>query len=121
MLRDDPGEVVEGEWTDDDGPRYVRVGHHRSGVRIDQHGLHAFGPERETRLYPRVVKLGGLADDDRSGTDHQHALRRDHARARLSRAPSSAADVARSKTRAASMGPGAPSGWNWTDAMRPDA
>ena len=31
----------------------------------------------------------------------------------------SARSSARSKTRAASIGPGAPSGWNWTDAIRP--
>ena len=123
MARDDPGEVVDCERTDDHRAGHVRIGHHRRGVRVDQHGLDALSPERETRLHPGVVELGSLTDDDRPGADHQDAPGRAHARAMWSVAPSpsNAPAVAISKMRAASMGPGAPSGWNWTEAILPEA
>src|SRR5439155_13585923 len=84
---------------------------------------HPLRTQRQARLHAGVVELGCLADDDRPGADHQHAPRRAHARAmgNALRLSASAPAVARSKTRAASIGPGAPSGWNWTEAMRPEA
>ena len=66
--------------------------------------------KRAARLHAGIVELGGLTDDDRTGADDEDLAWH---------VTPSARSTARSKTRAASMGPGAPSGWNWTDAIRP--
>ena len=123
MARDDPLEVLDGQRTDDHRPGDVRIGHHRRGIRVDQDRLDALRPQRQAGLHARIVELRGLPDDDRPGADHQDATGRRHAPVtwNAGRPPASAWVVARSKMRAASMGPGAPSGWNWTDAMRPEA
>ena len=111
MLGDHPLQVLHRERRDHHGAAHVRIGHHRGRVRVDQHGLDPLAAQRQAGLHPGVVELGSLADEDRSRADDQHLLRQGHAMARSN---------ARSKTREPSIGPGAPSGWNWTDAIRPE-
>ncbi len=48
------------------------VGHDGGRVRVHQHHFIAFLPERLARLRAGVVELGGLADDDRAGADHEN-------------------------------------------------
>ena len=110
MLLDDARQVRQRQRADEDRAADVGIGHDRRRVRVDQDGVHALGAQREAGLHAGVVELGGLADQDRSGADDEDPARSSHASARSS---------ARSKTRDASIGPGAPSGWNWTDAIRP--
>jgi hypothetical protein len=110
VLLDDPGHVLERQRTDDHGAPDIRVRHHRRRIRVHEDRLHALRAQRKAGLDAGVVELGGLADEDRPGADHEDLLRCRHVGAHSS---------ARSKTRDASIGPGAPSGWNWTDAIRP--
>ena len=51
---------------------HVGVCHNGGGVRVQQHGLNAFGFERAAGLGAGVVELRSLTDDNRAGTDHQH-------------------------------------------------
>ena len=50
----------------------VLVGHDGGGVGVDQHHLHALLLESAAGLGAGVVKLGGLADDNGAGAQHQH-------------------------------------------------
>ena len=50
----------------------VLVGHDGGGVGVDQHHLHALLLEGAAGLGAGVVKLGGLADDNGAGAQHQH-------------------------------------------------
>ena len=110
MLLDHPRQVRQRERADQHGAADVGIGHHGRGVRVDQDRLDALAPKRQAGLHAGIVELGSLADQDRTGADDEHLARHGHA---------SACSTARSKMRAASIGPGAPSGWNWTDAIRP--
>ena len=111
MLLDHAGQVFDGQRADHHRPAHVRIGHHGGRVRVHQDRLHALATQRQAGLHAGIVELGGLADDDRAGPDDEDA----------SRPHAVACNNAASKTRAASIGPGAPSGWNCTDAIRPDA
>ena len=110
VLLDHPRDPLEGERRQDHGPADVGIGHDRCRVRVHEHGLDTRLTERQAGLHAGVVEFGRLADEDRAGADDEHLARHAHA---------SAASSARSKMRVASIGPGAPSGWNWTDAIRP--
>ena len=110
MLLDHPRQVRQRQRADQHGAADVGIGHHGRGVRVDQDRLDALAAKRQAGLHAGIVELGSLADQDRTGADDEHLARHRHASAR---------STARSKTRAASIGPGAPSGWNWTDAIRP--
>ena len=48
------------------------IRHNRRGIGIDKNNFNAFPAEDAARLSPRIVELGGLADHDRAGTDHQY-------------------------------------------------
>ena len=50
----------------------VGVGHDGGGVGVDQHHLHALFLQGAAGLGAGVVKLGGLADDNGAGAQHQH-------------------------------------------------
>jgi hypothetical protein len=54
--------------------RQLRIGHDRRRVAVDQDYLVAFLAEHLAGLCPGIVKLTGLADDDRAGTDDQNLL-----------------------------------------------
>ncbi len=49
----------------------LRIGHHRGRVAVEEDDLHALLAERLDGLGAGVVELGGLADDDRPGSDDQ--------------------------------------------------
>ncbi len=49
------------------------VGHDRRRVRVDEDDPVAFLAQRAARLNARIVELGGLTDDDRTGADDQDA------------------------------------------------
>ena len=103
----------------------ARVGHDRGRVGVEQDGADALLAQRPAGLRAGVVELGRLADDDGPGADDEDGGR--PGRVALG-APRSRAGVAgirraatwprkRSKTSAASSGPGEPSGWYWTVSM----
>ena len=50
------------------------VRHDRRRVAVDEDHLEPFGLQRLARLRARVVELGRLADDDRTGADDEDAL-----------------------------------------------
>src|SRR5690606_5365503 len=50
---------------------YLRVGHDRRGVRVDEHHFEAGATQRLAGLRSRVVELGCLTDDDRAGTEYE--------------------------------------------------
>ena len=52
----------------------VLVGHDGGGVGVDQHHLHALLLQGAAGLGAGVVELGGLADDDGAGAQHQDLL-----------------------------------------------
>jgi len=92
------------------------VGHDGGGVVVEQDGPDAFLSQRSAGLRPGVVELGCLADDHRARADDEDGPR-----------PLAHGSVAgpwartwprnRSKTSAASSGPGDPSGWYCTVSM----
>ena len=86
----------------------LRIGHDRRGIGIDQAHPQAFGLEDPAGLCARIVELGGLTDDDRSGSDDQDVLEVGTA-GHQARAPCSR-ETNFSKRYAASWGPAAASG-----------
>ena len=48
------------------------VGHYRRGVRVHKYNGIALFFKGETGLCARIVKLGGLTDNDRSGADYKY-------------------------------------------------
>jgi hypothetical protein len=54
----------------------LRIGHDRSGVRIDKHHLIAFLAQGFAGLDAGVVEFTALADDDGAGTDDENAFDR---------------------------------------------
>ena len=97
---------------------HVGIGHDRGRVGVDQDRLHALAAQRQAGLHAGVVELGRLADDDRPGADDQDASR---GRSCRPVGPVRRRSAPGRRCAAASIGPGAPSGWNWTDAIRPEA
>ena len=55
--------------------RHLRIGHDRCGVGIDQHHLITLFTQGFAGLSAGIVKLAGLADDDRTGTNDQNLLK----------------------------------------------
>ena len=51
-----------------------RVGHDRRRVAVDQDDAVTFFAQRLAGLHARVIKLAGLANDDRTGADDEDAL-----------------------------------------------
>ena len=47
-----------------------RIGHDGCGIGVDEYGLDAVFSQRTKRLGTGVIKLAGLADDDRAGADN---------------------------------------------------
>ena len=90
----------------------ILVGHDGGGVGVDQHHLHAFLFQSPAGLGTGVVKLGGLADNDGAGAQHQHLF--DIRILGHYRSPPFMLSTKRSKRYSVSMGPGEASGWNWT-------
>ena len=71
FLVDDLGEPLHVEWFDIGDVGDIWVGHDGGWVGVDQHDLVAELAQRLAGLGAGIVKLAGLADDDRAGTnDH---------------------------------------------------
>ena len=66
LARDDLLGGLDGDGLDVRPVGELRVRHHRGGVAVEQHHLHALLPERLDGLGAGVVELDGLADDDRA-------------------------------------------------------
>ena len=60
---------VQGQRFDIDVVGHGVVGHDGGGVGVDQDDLQALLLQRAAGLGARVVKFGGLTDDDRAGAD----------------------------------------------------
>src|SRR5258708_13677871 len=80
--------------SDVDGVRHLRVGHDGRGVGIDENDAIALFAQRLAGLGAGIVELARLADDDRSRSDDQDAVRSEEHTStpvtRSSRMPSSA-------------------------------
>src|SRR6185437_12186938 len=87
----------------------LRVGHDRGRVRVHEDHPETLSAEGLAGLGPGIVELAGLADDDGPGANHQD-------RADV-RPPGHQAMSSRNRSNRwpASRGPGAASGWNWTE------
>jgi hypothetical protein len=68
---DDALEDIMGERLDVGSVGHLRVRHDRGGVRVHEHDLEPFLPERLHGLRARVVELASLADHDRPRPDQQ--------------------------------------------------
>ena len=87
----------------------VLVRHDGGGVGVHQHHLNALFLQGAAGLGAGVVKLGGLADDDGAGAQHQNFF--DIRILRHYRSPPIEA-TKRSNRYSVSLGPGLASGWN---------
>ncbi len=74
LPRDDGIEILNGQRLDVSAMREFRIGHDGGRVRIHQHHLVTFGAQGFARLGAGIVKLAGLADDDRAGSDDEDFL-----------------------------------------------
>src|SRR5690606_232833 len=99
-----------GDRFDVDRVRRVGVGHDRGRVGIHQHHAVALLAQRLAGLRAGVVELAGLADDDGAGADDEDGL---EVGAPWHQCCASSSATKRSKSGAASCGPGAASGWPW--------
>ena len=63
---------LRGDRLDVGGVGELGVRHDRRRVGVDQRHAQALGAQHAAGLGAGVVELGGLADDDRAGADHQH-------------------------------------------------
>ena len=72
LLGDDLGDRFERDRLDVRAVGELRVGHDRRRVRVDQHDAVAVLPQGLAGLGPRIVKLTGLANDNRPGTQDQN-------------------------------------------------
>ena len=68
---DDLGDRVDVQRLDVDVVGNVLIGHDGGGVGVDQHHLQALLLQSPAGLGAGVVELGGLADDDGAGAQHQ--------------------------------------------------
>ena len=71
LALDDAREDVRQQRLDVGRIRQIRVGHDRGRIGVDQDHPVALGLERLDGLRARIVELAGLADHDRSRSDHQ--------------------------------------------------
>jgi hypothetical protein len=71
---DDLFDVIAGERLDVGAVGELGIGHDGGRVRVDQHHLVALLAESLAGLRAGVVELGGLADHDRAGADHEDLL-----------------------------------------------
>jgi putative heme-binding domain-containing protein len=74
FLRDDRFDEVDRERLDVGAVGELGVGHDRRWVAVDENDLEPLGAKRLTGLGTGVVELAGLADDDRTGADHEDAF-----------------------------------------------
>src|SRR5699024_10701843 len=72
LLLNDPGDGLGVEGLNVYMIRNVRVSHDGGGVAVDQHYLDPFAFQGTAGLGAGVVKLGGLTNDNGTGTDHQY-------------------------------------------------
>ncbi len=72
---DDPADHIRCQRLDIDRIGDVLVGHDRCRVGVDKDRPDPLLPQRLASLCAGVVKLGGLADHDRAGPDHENAFR----------------------------------------------
>ena len=70
---DDTCHCLDGQRFDVDHVRDFVVGHDCGGVGVDEDGRNALLAERAACLRACVIELGGLADDNRSAAEHEHA------------------------------------------------
>ena len=73
LLFDHPGHHLGGERLHVGAIGHVRIGHDRGGVGIHQHHLESVGAERFAGLSSGVIKLAGLSDHNRAGSQEQNA------------------------------------------------
>ena len=71
---DDAAGKVQRQRLDIDPVRDRGIGHDRRRVGVDQDDLIALLAQRLAGLAARIVELGRLTDDDRSGSDHQNLM-----------------------------------------------
>ncbi len=74
LFFDDLRDGVPVDRLDVGGVGHLRVGHDGGGVGVDQHDPVALLAQRLAGLGAGVVELAGLADDDRTGADNEHAF-----------------------------------------------
>ena len=74
FLFDDALDRLDGQRFQIDFVGQRLVGHDGGGVGVDQHDVHARVLQHAAGLRAGVVELGGLADDNGAGTDHQNLL-----------------------------------------------
>jgi hypothetical protein len=74
LLLDDPLQRVGGERLDVGPIGQLGIGHDGGGIAVHQHHFQALALERLDRLGPRIIELAGLADDNRSGSDHEYTV-----------------------------------------------
>ncbi len=94
----------------------MAVGHNGSRVRVDQDDLDPLFAQRAAGLRARIVKLGGLPDNDRAGTNDDNFF--NVAPFAHSRSPPIRL-INLSNRKPVSSGPGEASGWNCTEKTRP--
>ena len=71
FLFDDLGDDLGRDRLDIGGICQFGIGHNRSGIRVDQHDAIPLGLEGFDGLGAGIIKLAGLADDDRPRADDQ--------------------------------------------------
>ena len=116
LALDHAGDRLGQQRLDVGGRGELRVGHDRGRVRVHEHDLVALLEQHPAGLRARVVELGGLADHDRPGADHEDLL--DVVAARHQAA--TRRSMKRSNRCCASCGPGRPRGGTgpWSRARR---
>ncbi|MNB99624.1 hypothetical protein D3C75_469130 [compost metagenome] len=71
LLADNTCYELKGDWLNVDLISHVGISHNGGRVAVDQHNLHAFFFQRLAGLCTCIVELGGLANDDWTGADHE--------------------------------------------------
>jgi hypothetical protein len=74
LLDDDRLDDLGGDGLDVRRVGEARVGHDRGRVRVHEDDAHPLGAQHAAGLGARVVELGRLADDDRTGSDDEDAV-----------------------------------------------
>ena len=110
FLADDGRHHLGGDGLDIGGLGELGIGHDGRRIRVDQDDPISLFAEDLHRLGTRVVEFARLADDDRPRTDDE-----DRFEVVPSRHQAPTAFAKRSNSVAASLGPGAASGWYWTE------
>ncbi len=116
LLFDDALHRRGGERLQVDLVRKRRVRHDGGGVRIDEHHVEAGLLQHAAGLVAGVVELGGLADHDGPGADHEHFF--DLPVQRHQSVPPFIRARKRSKAGRMSRGPAWASGWNCMENAR---